>query len=68
MTSQEVAQALMRGLNRDSPEVIVGWQGKLAIWGNRLMPWLLERTLQAAAPQFEDGQPMGYGNSVGAAR
>jgi 3-oxoacyl-[acyl-carrier protein] reductase len=60
MTSQEVAQALIRGLNRDSPEIIVGWQGKLAVWGNRLMPWLLERTLQVAAPKFEDRQPMGY--------
>ena len=60
MTSQEVAQALIRGLNRDSPEIIVGWQGQLAVLGNRFMPWLLERTLQVAAPKFENSQPMGY--------
>jgi 3-oxoacyl-[acyl-carrier protein] reductase len=64
MTSKEVAQALIRGLNRDSPEIIVGWQGQLAVWGNRLMPSLLERTLQAAAPQFEDRQALGYRNSL----
>ena len=60
MTSEEVAQALIRGLSRDSPEIIVGWQGQLAIWCNRLMPWVLEKTLQIAAPKFEDGRQIGY--------
>ena len=60
MTSEQVAEALIRGLNRDANEIIVGWQGQMAVWCNRLMPWLLERTLQVAAPTFEEGQPFGH--------
>ncbi len=56
MTSEQVAEALIQGLNRDTNEIIVGWQGQLAVWCNRLMPWLLEKTLQIAAPKFE-GRP-----------
>jgi 3-oxoacyl-[acyl-carrier protein] reductase len=52
MTSEQVAQALIQGIDRNAHEVIVGWQGRLAVWGNRLLPWLLERTLQMAAPKF----------------
>jgi 3-oxoacyl-[acyl-carrier protein] reductase len=54
MTSEQVAEALIQGINRDANEIIVGWQGQLAVWCNRLMPWLLEKTLQIAAPKFED--------------
>jgi 3-oxoacyl-[acyl-carrier protein] reductase len=60
MTSEQVAQALIRGLNRNADEIIVGWQGQMAVWCNRLMPWLLERTLQAAAPTFEADRRIGY--------
>lgn len=60
MTSEQVAEALIKGLNRDANEIIVGWQGQMAVWCNRLMPWLLERTLQVAAPRFEEGQPFGH--------
>ncbi|MEC4818792.1 MAG: SDR family NAD(P)-dependent oxidoreductase, partial [Scytonema sp. PMC 1069.18] len=40
-TPEKVAQALVSGLQRDSPEILVGWQSHLAIWCNRLAPWLL---------------------------
>ncbi len=50
MTPQQVAKALVDGLARDSPEILVGWQSHLAVWGNRLAPWLLEKVLRVAAP------------------
>jgi 3-oxoacyl-[acyl-carrier protein] reductase len=49
-TPQKVAQALVAGLRKDSPEILVGWQSHLAVWCNRLAPWLLERILLMAAP------------------
>ncbi|NMF63182.1 SDR family NAD(P)-dependent oxidoreductase [Brasilonema octagenarum] len=51
ITPQKVAQALVSGLQRDSPEILVGWQTHLAVWCNRIAPWLLEKVLQMAAPQ-----------------
>lgn len=48
---QQVAQALVAGLQRDSPEILVGWQSYLAVWCQRLSPWLLEKILQMATPQ-----------------
>lgn len=47
---QKVAQALIAGLEKESPEILVGWQSHLAVWCNRLSPWLLERVLLMAAP------------------
>lgn len=49
-TPQKVAQALVSGLERESPEILVGWQSHLAVWGNRLMPWVVEKFTQFAAP------------------
>jgi 3-oxoacyl-[acyl-carrier protein] reductase len=49
-TSQEVAQALMAGLERGSTEILVGWQSHLAVLGNRVAPWLVEKFLLLAAP------------------
>jgi 3-oxoacyl-[acyl-carrier protein] reductase len=49
-TPQKVAQALVSGLERESTEILVGWQSHLAVWGNRLMPWLVEKFTQFAAP------------------
>lgn len=49
-TPQKVAQALVAGLYKDSPEILVGWQSHLAVWCNRLAPWLLEKILLIAAP------------------
>ena len=49
-TSQKVAQALIAGLHKESPEILVGWQSHLAVWCNRIAPWLLEKILLIAAP------------------
>jgi 3-oxoacyl-[acyl-carrier protein] reductase len=54
MTPQKVAQALITGLHKDSPEILVGWQSHLAVWCNRLAPWLLEKVLLMAAPLPKD--------------
>ena len=50
MTPQRVAQALVAGLEKESSEILVGWQSHLAVWCNRLAPWLLEKVLLMAAP------------------
>jgi 3-oxoacyl-[acyl-carrier protein] reductase len=55
-TPQKVAQALVAGLQKDSPEILVGWQSHLAVWCNRLAPWLLEKILLMAAPLPKDRQ------------
>jgi 3-oxoacyl-[acyl-carrier protein] reductase len=52
MTPEEVAQAMIKGLNRDSAEILVGWQSYLAVWCQRLFPWLLNRILTIAAPSI----------------
>ena len=50
MTSRRVAQALVTGLNRETPEILVGWQSHLVLWCNRIAPGLLEKLLLMAAP------------------
>ncbi|NDJ25307.1 SDR family NAD(P)-dependent oxidoreductase [Nostoc sp. B(2019)] len=50
MTPQQVAQVLVTGLQRDAPEILVGWQCHLAVWCQRLAPWLLDLILRIAAP------------------
>ena len=50
MSPEKVAQALITGLYKDSAEILVGWQSHLAVWCQRLFPWLLERILFMAAP------------------
>lgn len=50
MTAQQVAAALVTGLHKDSPEILVGWQSHLAVWCNRIAPRLLEKILLMAAP------------------
>lgn len=50
MTPQEVAKALVAGLQKQSPEILVGWQSHLAVWCNRIAPWLMEKILLLAAP------------------
>jgi 3-oxoacyl-[acyl-carrier protein] reductase len=52
-TPEKVAQALIAGLEKESPEILVGWQSQLALWCNRLAPWLLERVLLMATPLSE---------------
>jgi 3-oxoacyl-[acyl-carrier protein] reductase len=50
MSAQRVAQALIKGIERDQHEIIIGWQSHLAVLGNYLVPRLLERVIQLAAP------------------
>lgn len=50
VTPEQVAQALVRGLNRGSAEILVDWQSQLALWGQRLAPWLIDRVVQMASP------------------
>jgi 3-oxoacyl-[acyl-carrier protein] reductase len=50
-TSEEVAKALVSGLATESPEIYVGWQGRLAALAYRILPRLTERFIQMAAPQ-----------------
>jgi 3-oxoacyl-[acyl-carrier protein] reductase len=50
MTPQQVAKALIVGLEKDAPEILVGWQSHLAVWCQNLAPWLLELILKIATP------------------
>lgn len=49
-TPEQVAKALITGLQKDSSEILVGWQSHLALWCQRLAPWLLDLILQLATP------------------
>jgi 3-oxoacyl-[acyl-carrier protein] reductase len=51
MTPEQVAQALVQGLHRGTPEIVVGWQAHLAVWCGRLAPQLLEQIVRWSAPQ-----------------
>jgi len=44
---QQVAQALVAGLHKESPEILVGWQSHLAVWCNRIAPRLVKVLLMA---------------------
>ncbi|MEQ9671417.1 SDR family NAD(P)-dependent oxidoreductase [Coleofasciculus sp. G2-EDA-02] len=55
MTPEQVAKALVTGLQKDSPEILVGWQSHLAVWCSRIAPWLMEKVLQMAAPVSRTG-------------
>lgn len=52
-TPERVAQVLMKGLRRGDAEILVGWQSYLAVWTQRLAPWLLEKVLNLAAPPLQ---------------
>ncbi|MGK7873800.1 MAG: SDR family NAD(P)-dependent oxidoreductase [Xenococcaceae cyanobacterium] len=56
MTPQQVAQTLVAGLHKGSSEILVGWQSHLAVWCQRIAPWLLEKVLLMAAPLSKSGQ------------
>ncbi len=53
MTPERVAQAFVCGLQKDSSEILVGWQSYLAVWCQRFAPWLLEKVLQMSAPKVQ---------------
>lgn len=55
-TPQKVAQTLVAGLERESTEILVGWQSHIAVWGNRLLPCLVETVSRLAAPLSENRQ------------
>lgn len=50
MTPEEVARVLVTGLSKNSSEILVGWQSHLAVWCQRLAPWLLQLILKMATP------------------
>ncbi len=56
MTPQQVAQTLVTGLEKDSAEILVGWQSHLAILCQRFTPWLLEQILNIATPPASNRQ------------
>jgi 3-oxoacyl-[acyl-carrier protein] reductase len=49
-----VARSLIEGLHKDSPEILVGWQSHLAVWCQRLAPWLLEQIFRIATPDLTE--------------
>ncbi|MBD2137815.1 SDR family NAD(P)-dependent oxidoreductase [Anabaena sp. FACHB-1237] len=51
MNPEQVAQALVRGIQNNVPEILVGWQSHLAVWCQRLAPWLMEMILHIARPK-----------------
>lgn len=51
---QQVAQALIAGLHKDTSEILVGWQSHLAVWCQRLSPWLLDQVLRLSAPLIKE--------------
>ena len=57
-TPEKVAQTLILGLEKDSPEILVGWQSHLAVWGNRLVPWIVESMTRFAAPLADRRQTL----------
>ncbi|RCJ24765.1 3-ketoacyl-ACP reductase [Nostoc minutum NIES-26] len=56
MTPQQVAEAFITGLQKDAPEILVGWQSHLAVWCQRFAPWLLEMILRIATPPAPNKQ------------
>lgn len=50
MSPEQVAKVLVSGLDKDSSEILVGWQSHLAVWCNRLAPWLMEKILLLVSP------------------
>ena len=51
MSAQQVARACLKGLSKDTPEVLIGWQSHLAVWCDRLSPQLLAHILKLTAPR-----------------
>lgn len=64
MTPQQVARAFIKGLQNETPEIVVGWQGYLAVWCSRFAPQLLEKILRWTAPSPMP-KPLSYSNFRG---
>ena len=56
MTPEHVARVLVKGLQSNSPEILVGWQTHLAVLGNRIAPGLLAKMVQWASPKSQISQ------------
>jgi len=68
MTPDRVAKALVTGLHKESSEILVGWQSKIAVLLNRFIPWLVEKVLSLGAPQSGSclaSQPLNLGSKLG---
>ena len=50
MTPEQVAKVLVAGLDKDTSEILVGWQSHVAVWCNRFAPWLMEKIMVLATP------------------
>jgi 3-oxoacyl-[acyl-carrier protein] reductase len=50
MTPKRVAKVLIRGLQSDRLEILVGWQSHLAVYCQNFAPWLMERILVLSTP------------------
>ena len=57
ITPEQVAQALIIGLQRETPEILVGVQSHLVIWCQRFFPRLLNAILNLATPANEENLP-----------
>lgn len=53
-TPEKVALALVAGLHKDAPEILVGYQSHLAVWCHRIAPWLLDFVLRMATPKLSN--------------
>jgi 3-oxoacyl-[acyl-carrier protein] reductase len=51
MTPEKVAQTLVSRLDKNSGEILVGWQSYLAVWCQRIFPQLLHRIMLLSAPK-----------------
>ncbi len=47
---EQVAKAMLAGLNRGNREILVGWQSHLAVWCDRLSPSLLAQVIRWSQP------------------
>ena len=56
MSPKKVAQVFIKGLQQSTPEILVGWQSHLAVWCQRLAPWLIEHITALAAPLSRQGR------------
>lgn len=56
LTPEQVAQALVDGLEKESPEILVGWQTHAAVACDRIAPWLLRKVVQKTSPLAKSGQ------------
>ena len=62
VTPEKVASALIRGLQRGSSEILVGWQSYATVWLNRLMPGVVELMVRMAAPLPRKQQRLRHAN------